>query len=248
MAARVRAVLSDLDDTLFDHTASTRGALAAVRAHVPDLAAVSLDDLATRHSVLLERLHADVLSGRMAIDAARRERFRLLLSDFGGRVPDALSADVAAVYRAAYEASWQPVAGALALLHAIKCQGLALVIVTNNVVAEQRIKLERCGLWPLVDALVASEEAGVAKPDPRIFDHALERARVRADEAVMIGDAWATDIEGARASGVRAVWFNRTGAAAPDPSVAELRSLEPVEAALACLLAAADQGAACERV
>jgi putative hydrolase of the HAD superfamily len=45
----------------------------------------------------------------------------------------------------------------------------------------------------------------------------------------MLGDAWKTDIEGARRAGLRAIWLNRLGAASPDASVAEIRSLEPVE-------------------
>jgi putative hydrolase of the HAD superfamily len=72
-----------------------------------------------------------------------------------------------------------------------------------------------------------SEEAGVSKPDPRIFEMALERANARAGEAVMVGDSWANDVEGARAAGIRAVWFNRDGRLAPDPAVPVLRSLAP---------------------
>jgi len=53
---------------------------------------------------------------------------------------------------------------------------------------------------------------------------------------VMVGDAWSTDVEGARAAGVRAVWLNRFGAIAPDASIAMLRSLEPVDAALRVIL------------
>jgi putative hydrolase of the HAD superfamily len=43
-----------------------------------------------------------------------------------------------------------------------------------------------------------------------------------------VGDAWATDIEGARAAGVRPVWLNRFGALSRDPAVAELQALEPI--------------------
>ena len=74
-----------------------------------------------------------------------------------------------------------------------------------------------------------SEEAGVAKPDPAIF----RRARAlpaEAAETVMIGDAWATDIAGARAAGMRAIWFNPCGTSRPEPwhDVDEIRALEPV--------------------
>ena len=52
----------------------------------------------------------------------------------------------------------------------------------------------------------------------------------------MFGDAWATDIEGARRAGVRPVWFNRTGAASPDASIHEVRSLSETSRVLEVLL------------
>ena len=152
-------------------------------------------------------------------------------------LPYALVApQIAQTYRDAYEKGWQPVPGALALFQALKHAGLRTAIVTNNVLTEQRIKLERCGLTAYVDALVTSEEVSVQKPDAAIFHAALERIRSLPDHAVMLGDAWATDIEGARGAGLRAVWFNRTGAPSLDPVVPELRSLEPVSEAMRVIL------------
>jgi FMN phosphatase YigB (HAD superfamily) len=74
---------------------------------------------------------------------------------------------------------------------------------------------------------VISEEVGVTKPDPRIFGIALDRLGQRPESTVMVGDAWGTDIVGAHAAGLHAVWFNRFGAPSPDPSVAEIHALEP---------------------
>ena len=50
----------------------------------------------------------------------------------------------------------------------------------------------------------------------------------------MIGDAWATDIAGARAAGVRAIWLNPAGTPRPEawPDVEEIQVLEPVSAVL----------------
>jgi putative hydrolase of the HAD superfamily len=76
----------------------------------------------------------------------------------------------------------------------------------------------------------------VSKPDPRIFEIALARAGVGPAEAVMVGDSWENDIQGARAAGVRAVWFNRNDAAVADPAVPAITSLEPAESVLAVIL------------
>jgi putative hydrolase of the HAD superfamily len=236
MTAPTSVVLSDLDDTLFDHTRATRTALGVVRTAIPGLEAWSHDELHARHADLLERLHLDVVAGRLAIDDARIERFRRLLADAGAEAASDRAPDVARRYRREYELASQPVAGALELMTQLKRAGAVIVIVTNNVVAEQRLKLARCGLAGLVDELVTSEEVGVSKPDARIFLEALTRARAQPADAVMLGDGWATDIEGALSAGVRPVWLNRFGRPRPIASVQEITSFEPVERAVGALL------------
>jgi putative hydrolase of the HAD superfamily len=228
--------LSDLDDTLFDHTRATRTALEVVRAATPGLAPLSLDDLHHQHAEILEVLHVEVVAGRVAIDDARIERFRRLLVAAGADRAADHAPEVARRYRREYEVASQPVAGAVELLTRLKHAGALVVIVTNNVAAEQRLKLARCGLADLVDELVTSEEVGVSKPDQRIFQEALERARAAPADAVMLGDAWATDIEGALASGIRPVWLNRFGKITPNGSVVELTSLEPIDRAFGALV------------
>ena len=173
----LRALLCDLDDTLFDHTRGTRLALAEVRDQEPAFAVWSLDEFDTRHRIVLEEWHQLVLHGLASIDAARVGRFAELLAAAGADRPEARAVDVAAIYRRQYSTAWHPVAGAPELLAAVKAAGLRIAIVTNNVVVEQRLKLAHCGLEPYVDALVTSEEIGAQKPDVAIFNAALARGR-----------------------------------------------------------------------
>jgi YjjG family noncanonical pyrimidine nucleotidase len=230
-----RAVLFDLDDTLFDHRNSARAALSEVhRAHVPH---VDFARFEAFHSHHLEILHLDVLAGRMSIDDARRERFRRIFAETGVTLDDRLVETIAAGYRQAYMASRRVLAGAADLLRAVRPHA-RIAIVTNNLAAEQRDKLAFCGLTPFVDALVVSQEAGSWKPDAAIFHLALERLGVTAASAVMFGDSWAADIVGAARAGIRAVWFNPAGKPQPDdpPGVAAVRSLAPPEDLLPLLL------------
>jgi putative hydrolase of the HAD superfamily len=238
VSPRIRVVLSDLDDTLFDHHRATRHALLHVTRVVPWFETWSLDELDRRHREQLEALHVDVLAGRTSTDDARVERFRRLLAAASGSFGEGRAADVARAYRQAYETCWHPVAGARDLLAAIKAVGLSVAIVTNNQLIEQQQKIERLCLTEYIDELVTSEEVGSSKPAGEIFQAALERTGASADHAVMVGDAWATDIDGARAAGVRAVWLNRFGQPSPDRSVSELVSLEPTPDALRVILMA----------
>ena len=162
----------------------------------------------------------------MPLDAARIERFRRLYDAAGFAADDGLATATAAAYRQAYLDARRPIDGAIDLLAALK--PLARIgVVTNNLVAEQREKLRHCGLDQHVDELIASEEAGVSKPDPRIFELALKRLHCPADQAVMVGDSWANDVLGARGAGIRAMWFNLAGEDPPDASVPVLRTLDP---------------------
>ena len=224
-AETIRAVLLDLDDTLFDHQHCAREALLGVRGLHEGLAGLDAPALESAHSKILEELHLEVLAGRLKLDAARVERFRRLYLAAGVEADEVLVAQTAESYRTRYIHARKPIEGAAAFLQAIRARA-KVVIVSNNLLHEQQEKLRGCDLEPYVDVLVVSEDVGFSKPHRRIFEIALERAGVGPGEAVMVGDSWANDVEGARALGIRAVWFNRNGRQSPDPNVPVLRSLQ----------------------
>ena len=228
------AVLFDLDDTLFDHRGCTRDALAKVRSRYPGLQSLSADAMEREYSRLLEEMHFQVLAWQLTVEEARIERFRRLLEHAGPTARQGEAEEAASAYRVAYRSVWRPVDGALELLVALHGRA-AIGVVTNNMALEQRQKIAACGFGPYVDAAVISEEVGAAKPDPRVFEIALRELGRPADEAVMIGNASDIDILGARAAGIRPIWFNRSGALSLDPSVTEIWSLRPTELVLSVI-------------
>ena len=230
------AVLFDLDDTIFDHVFTGRNALGQLRRAQAFLRRRPLREVWAEYSRLLEAVHPAVAAGLLDLTAARLERFRRLAEFCGVRVSEAEAASLSRSYRSHYQALRRPVPGVRRVLE--RLHGRTIVgVVTNNQVAEQEEKLSFLGVRDLVDFLVISEGVGVSKPDPRIFEIALERAAAEPTEAVMVGDSWENDVIGARAAGIRAVWFNRFGAPNPEPgSVVELgsfRSVRRVQAAIA---------------
>lgn len=70
-------------------------------------------------------------------------------------------------------------------------------------------RLEAFGILKYIDLVVASAEEGVAKPDRKIFDIALERANVAPDEAFMIGDRIDNDIVPAKNIGMKTMWIRQ---------------------------------------
>lgn len=225
----MRVVLFDLDDTLFDQRHCSRAGLVAVQHAYPDSLQDSIDEVEATYRELLEQWHVKVLDGSVSTEQSRIERFRGLMSHGEAVATEAEVLAAASCYREAYNAEYRPVPGAIELLQRIKAE-CPIGVVTNHIVAEQVKKVARIGVEPLIDQLIVSEEVGVAKPGKKIFADALSRLGSTAQEAVMIGDSWSSDILGAAGMGIRAIWLNRYGTPCPDPRLAtEIHSLEPVE-------------------
>lgn len=237
MNARNRAVLFDLDDTLFDHHHSALSGILALRERRALWRQHTPERLLAEHLRLLEETHLRVLAGDLSAAVARRVRMQGLFAFAGEAVDDWAVEEAIAAYRTAYDAARRAVPGAGALLDAVRARGLAVVVVTNNLAAEQREKLRICRLDGRVDALVTSEEVGAKKPERRIFEVALRRAGCDAARAAMLGDSWPIDVAGARGAGIPSiVWLNRFGLPCPDATWArEVRSLEWTGAVLSSL-------------
>ncbi len=87
--------------------------------------------------------------------------------------------------------------------------GWVPVVVSNGVTFQQEAKIRMSGLDRYLADWVISEEVGVRKPDPAIFEIAADRARMRLDGAWMVGDSPQADIFGASNIGLPSVWLHR---------------------------------------
>ena len=81
------------------------------------------------------------------------------------------------------------------------------IIANQNLGSEERLK--KLGLLRYIDLVIASAEEGVAKPDLRIFQIALDRANCKPEEAVMVGDRLDNDIIPANKIGMKTVWIKQ---------------------------------------
>ncbi|MFC0674329.1 HAD family hydrolase [Brachybacterium hainanense] len=179
-----------------------------------------------------------------AAGGSPRDRDRLLRADAHGLAPreqvlpvlrevlrsDAPDADLLALLLMGHVDRIALFPGVDEQLRRARALGARIIVLTNGPSAQQRAKIARTGLDVLVDAVVISEEAGCAKPDPAIFARALQGGRV-GEESWMLGDSPHADIGGGRAAGLRTGWvshgrsWERSDGAPPDlaaPGVTEL--------------------------
>lgn len=82
-----------------------------------------------------------------------------------------------------------------------------LTIVSNGFVEVQYDKIQRSGLQECFRHIVLSEEVGVQKPDPLIFEDALRLNDMRPEDVVMVGDSYTSDIQGAINAGIDQIWI-----------------------------------------
>jgi len=131
----------------------------------------------------------------------------------------------------------RPLPGVCEIVPALS-ETYSLGIVTNGEDDIQRGKLRHLEVRSHIPHVVISENVGREKPDPRIFECALKLTGVTPTEALVVGDRIETDIAGAKAAGMRAIWLNTWGDE-PGPTDAEpdivITSFEQLPDAIAAL-------------
>jgi putative hydrolase of the HAD superfamily len=112
-----------------------------------------------------------------------------------------------------------------------------LALITNGASCLQREKLTAAGLDDYFDVVAISGEFGIGKPEPSIFEYTLSLLGSDREQAVMVGDSLARDVDGAIAAGLRAVWVNRSGSSRPEdhPGLVEITTLSDLPRALQAL-------------
>lgn len=167
------------------------------------------------------------------------EAFRVEMAYYGAHAHEAGDAESLAALRAECAAllgrelarpiSVETLMGAIAFeaypdarpaLADARALGLRVICVSNWDGALGEV-LERVGLAGCFDGVVASALAGVRKPDPAIFERALELAGCEAPEALHVGDT-SDDVEGARAAGIAMLRIGRDGSGGDIVSLGQL--------------------------
>ncbi|WP_320066922.1 HAD family hydrolase [Micromonospora sp. RTGN7] len=211
-------LLLDLDNTLLDRAGPFR---AWGERFLADVGAQGAD------IDWLLSMDADGLADRWDVADAIRDRYGLLISSLdlveelyeGVLANTRLDPLVACALRIADNAGWMP------------------VVISNGILRQEDAKIRRTGLDRYVADWVISEEAGIGKPDARIFALAAQRVRMPLHGAWVVGDGPEADVGGAAAAGLPSVWLHR-GRAWTDSRFAPTRTADGLIAAVATVLAA----------
>lgn len=201
----IKAVIFDLDNTILDRSETFRNfAVSFVRNWFGHLE--ETDGLIER----IIELDQDGYKEKTAL-------FGELLDELPWKERPGLD-ELMDFYRKHYVGNATLMDQAAEILQALK-SGYRLGLITNGKTEIQYGKIDRLGIRDLFECILVSEEVGVKKPDPRIFELALDRLRLRPDECVYVGDHPRNDIEGAGRVGMRTVWIKVNQPWIPDLTV-----------------------------
>jgi len=136
----------------------------------------------------------------------RRERFQITLGDFG--IDDfKLAEKIGEDYIQVCPRKNKLYPYAFEVLEYLK-ERYILHVITNGFDKTQHIKLDSANLTPYFNHIITSEKLGVKKPNPRIFQHALDLADASPNESIYIGDDLVVDILGCQNAGIDGIYFN----------------------------------------
>lgn len=201
----IKAVLFDLDNTLYDYDRcnkiAERRLFSTIGAdfEITGAEAASLWK-AAKHTVK-ERLGTETAASH------NRLLYIQALCEQAGKNPLRYGLELYDVYWNEILNNMKPYGYVAPLLEKLGVEGIKAGVVTDLTAAIQYRKLRKLGLADQIDYLTTSEEAGAEKPAAKIFNLALAKMNVAASETLMIGDDRGKDVNGARRVGMRALLF-----------------------------------------
>jgi 2-haloalkanoic acid dehalogenase type II len=133
------------------------------------------------------------------------------LAEYGyAEIPETVARPALAAMYAVTQDYWQPDPDALSTLQTLKSRGYRLGIISNAADdADVQALVDKAALRDYFDVILTSASIGIRKPNPRIFQLALEPLGVSPVEAAMVGDKLGADILGAQNAGIFAIWVTR---------------------------------------
>lgn len=205
----IRAVVWDVDDTLFDYTTADRTGMREHLAAEGLLAGyASPEEAVVRWREITERQWARFSAGELSFEAQRQERVRVFL---GQELTDAEADAWFRRYVAHYEAAWALFPDVLPVLDALAASHRHAVLSNSSIHVQER-KLRTLGVRDRFEAVLCAAELGVSKPEARAFLAACEALGLPPHEVAYVGDHPEIDGRGAAEAGLRSVWIDRAGA------------------------------------
>lgn len=201
-------IFFDLDHTLWDHNTNSRLALEEVY-EIFNLAQKGVSCTQDFYQVFSDvnfSLWEKYEAGKITQNQLRLDRFILIFNELGIKNHD-ICDSVSESYMEISTKKPNLLPNAYETLQYLQPK-YPLHIITNGFDDVQSVKMEAGKITHFFKEIITSQNSGYKKPDARIFEYALKKAGANAEECLMIGDSFPSDILGATRAGIDAVFFN----------------------------------------
>jgi putative hydrolase of the HAD superfamily len=205
----IRHIFFDLDNTLWDHRKNAKLTLEGLfsKYKIQEKHQLSFDDFHYKYDEINERLWELIRDGEIDKEYLRKHRFYDTFLHFGiddfelAQVFEHQFLDEIIAYN-------ELIDGALDILEYLKTKEYQIHIISNGFHEVTHRKIDGSGIRQYVETVTSADEVKVRKPNPKIFEFALNKANAERKESVLIGDDWIADVKGAQNFGMKAVFFD----------------------------------------
>lgn len=203
-------IFFDLDHTIWDFDRNAEETLTELytKYKLCDLGLSSCPNFISAYTLNNHKLWADYHLGKITKDHLRAERFSKTFLQLGIE-PDEIPHQFEEDYVSVSPTKTNLFADAEEVLRTLQ-KDYQLHIISNGFKSTTLTKMELCNLNPYFKNVIISEDVGVNKPDPLIFEYALDKAKATKSQSIMVGDSIEADIDGALNYGLDAIFFNAT--------------------------------------
>ncbi|MGN8226316.1 HAD family hydrolase [Gracilimonas sp. BCB1] len=196
----------DLDDTLLDHKKAEQAGLRDVHNHFDMFNGISEDNLLETYHHINKGLWEEYGRGDIDRHELHRRRFSETFQELG--LDKDMHEEAGKVYMNYYRNHWEWIEGAKEAYEAIAGK-FEVGIITNGFAETQRLKIDQFKLRDTASQIVISEDVGVMKPDPKIFDHSTSLAGVNREDILYVGDSFTSDVVGGSKASWKVAWYTK---------------------------------------
>ena len=205
---RYKAIFIDIDDTLLDYIPCCREAFEAAMSQISNVQCpMSNEEQFDLFFQISGRLFSEAKHGLHTIAEVMELYPKEFIATIG--YPESAVDPFKHAFRAAWGTTHTLVPGAREMLERLSAKGYRLFAASNSFGHLQRSRLEQAGILSFFEDTYISMDIGYDKPDIRFYQEALRRCGLQPSEVLMIGDSMTTDILGAQAAGMDALFFDR---------------------------------------
>lgn len=225
-----RNIFFDLDHTIWDFEANAKDSIQEVfiQTNLKERGIENFDLFFDQYSVHNARLWDLYTKGRVKQDVLKWKRMYLAMLDF--KIADeVLAKEMDKQFLTILPTKSKVFPHTFEILDYLLEKNYRLHLITNGFDAIQAGKLKSSQMEKYFENVVTSESSGSLKPNPEIFEYALDVSKAERQSSIMIGDNQDADIAGANNVEIDTVWVNHIAAKQVVPSKYTITSLDQLK-------------------